>query len=63
MNLFNQLKDVIADAEKDAIKFDSKNNVQAGLRLRKSMQVIRSIAVSIRQEVATKNKAIKESRK
>ncbi|HEY8929583.1 MAG TPA: histone H1 [Mucilaginibacter sp.] len=51
MNAFEKLKQLITASEADAIKFYSKNNKTAGVRLRKAYQEIKNIAHSGRAEV------------
>jgi len=51
MEKFNQLKQVIADAEKDVIKFEAGNSA-AGIRVRKAMQEAKVLAQAIRLEVS-----------
>ena len=56
MNLFEQIKAVIAEAEADHEKFYNSGNAAAGTRVRKSMQKLKSLAQALRLDVqATKN--------
>ncbi|MGM9475267.1 histone H1 [Pedobacter sp. GSP4] len=60
MSTFQKLKDLIASAEADAIKFHEKNNGAAGTRLRKIYQEIKLLAQAGRAEVTElKNKEAK----
>lgn len=59
MDKFNELKDIIAGLEEDASKFYEKNNKAAGVRLRKGLQEIRTLAQALRQDVSAKNKESK----
>ena len=56
MEKFEQLKQVIAEAEADFVKFYDKGVKAAAPRIRKSMQEIKTLAQEIRQDVqAAKN--------
>ncbi len=55
MSTFNQLKDLIASVEADAVKFFEKGNAAAGTRIRKAMQEAKPGAQSICNEVTAKN--------
>ena len=57
MAKFNQLTDLIADAEGDFNKFYDKNNKAAGTRIRKTMQALKVLAQEIRTEVQSKKNA------
>jgi exonuclease VII small subunit len=56
MENFNELREIINKLEDDAIKFYDKGNKAAGVRLRKGLQEIKSLAQIVRQEVSTKNR-------
>lgn len=51
MELFNEIKQLVEEAELDAIKFYERGNKAAGVRLRKAMQDIKGLAHSLRLEV------------
>ena len=51
MELFNDIKQLVEDAEKDAIKFYEGENKAAGVRLRKAMQNIKALAQDVRLDV------------
>lgn len=51
MELFNEIKSVVEEAEKDAIKFYEGGNKAAGVRLRKAMQTIKGLAQELRLDV------------
>ena len=51
MELFNEIKNLVEEAEKDAIKFYEGNNKAAGVRLRKAMQNIKALAQELRLDV------------
>lgn len=51
MELFNEIKNLVEEAEKDAIKFYEGNNKAAGVRLRKAMQNIKGLAQELRLDV------------
>lgn len=52
--LFDQLKNIIAEAEEDVDKFYDKGNKAAGTRVRKAMQDIKQVAQDIRVDVQEK---------
>lgn len=56
MDRFNQLKSLVESFEKDFEKFYVKENKAAGVRVRKHMQELRSLAQEIRAEVQSKKK-------
>jgi len=49
-SLFDNLQDTINDCQTDVIKFVDGNN-SAGTRVRKAMQVVKSLAQEVRLEV------------
>lgn len=51
MDRYDELLEMVQSFEKDFGKFYNKNNKAAGIRLRKHMQVLRSYAKMIRDEV------------
>lgn len=57
MQKFNELKDLLASAEKDAVAFYEKANKAAGTRLRNALQQSKALAQEIRQEVTAKKNA------
>jgi hypothetical protein len=59
MENFNELKETLLALEEDVTKFYDKNNKAAGVRLRKGLQDIKSLAQAIRQDVSLKNKESK----
>ena len=56
MEKFNELKALVASLEEDATKFYEKENKAAGVRLRKGLQEIKSMAQALRLDVSDKNK-------
>ena len=57
MQKFNQIKDLVNEAEAEAQKFYDKGNKAAGTRLRKAMLEIKNLAHEVRKEVVDmKNK-------
>lgn len=56
MEKFNELKALVASLEEDATKFYTKDNKAAGVRLRKGLQEIKTIAQALRFDVSEKNK-------
>jgi hypothetical protein len=53
MERFNQLQDLVKSMEGDFEKFYVKHNKAAGVRVRKHMQELRSLAQEIRAEIST----------
>lgn len=56
MENFEQLKTLIAGLEEDAVKFYEKGNKAAGVRVRKILQEVRTLAQAMRLDVSAKNK-------
>jgi hypothetical protein len=56
MENFNDLKTMISSMEEDVIKFYEKGNKAAGVRVRKVLQEVRTLAQAMRLEVSAKNK-------
>jgi hypothetical protein len=56
MEKFNELKALVAGLEDDAAKFFEKDNKAAGVRLRKGLQEIKTLAQDLRLSVSEKNK-------
>lgn len=61
MDRFNQLKSLVDSFEKDFEKFYEKDNKAAGVRVRKHMQELRTLAQDIRAEVQNLKKDEPES--
>jgi hypothetical protein len=59
MEKFEELKTLIASLEDDAVKFYEKGNKQAGVRLRKGLQEVKSASQELRKDVSEKNKTAK----
>ena len=57
MEKFQQLKQLIADTEKEAEAFFSKGNKAAGTRLRNALQKAKVLATDLRKEVTEKKNA------
>ena len=57
MKRFEELKDMVLNAEGDFAKFYDKGNKAAGTRVRKTMQELKNIAQDIRKEVQEKKNA------
>jgi hypothetical protein len=51
MEIFSQIKELVEEAELDAIKFYERGNKAAGVRLRKTMQEIKGLAQELRLDV------------
>lgn len=59
MKIFNELKELIAEAEVDMVKFYEKKNMAAGVRARKSMMEVRKLAQEVRLDIQDiKNKGV-----
>jgi hypothetical protein len=56
MDKFNELKTLVVSLEEDATKFYEKDNKAAGVRLRKGLQDIKTLAQALRLDVSEKNK-------
>jgi hypothetical protein len=56
MEKFNELKRLLDRLEEDATKFYDRDTKVAGVRLRKGLQEIKSLAQEIRKEITSKNK-------
>ena len=56
MENFNDLKAIIAGMEEDVVKFYEKGNKAAGVRVRKALQDVKTLAQTMRQDVSAKNK-------
>jgi len=56
MENFNDLKAMIAGMEEDVVKFYEKGNKAAGVRVRKALQDVKTLAQTMRQDVSAKNK-------
>jgi hypothetical protein len=56
MENFNDLKTLIDSMEEDVTKFYEKGNKAAGVRVRKTLQEVRTLAQAMRLEVSAKNK-------
>ena len=57
MKRFEELRDMVMNAEGDFAKFYDKGNKAAGTRVRKTMQDLKNIAQDIRKEVQAKKNA------
>lgn len=55
MDKYKTLKDLVASIEPDVIKFYTKENKAAGLRIRKVLQVIKKAAQELREDTAPRN--------
>jgi hypothetical protein len=54
MELYEQLKTLVATLEEDVTKFYEKGNKTAGTRIRKSCQDIKNLCQEIRVDVSSK---------
>ncbi|MCB9232250.1 MAG: histone H1 [Bacteroidia bacterium] len=57
MKKFNELKEMIAALEADAVKFYEKGNSAAGTRVRVGMQNVKNLAQDIRVEIQSAKNA------
>ena len=56
MDKFNELEKLIADMKEDFVKFHEKGNKSAGVRVRKTLQDVKSLAQAIRVEISAQKK-------
>ena len=59
MEIYNKIKEALANAEADAVKFYENGNAAAGARLRKAAQDVKKLAQELRVDVQTKKNAAK----
>lgn len=59
MKDFAKLKELLTAAETDAAKFFERGNSAAGTRLRQSMQQLKTLAQTVRNDVTAKKKVTK----
>lgn len=52
MESYNKLIELLEEARKDATKAYDKENVSAGIRVRKVMQEVKDLAQEVRKEIA-----------
>lgn len=52
MDSYNRLIEILEEAKKDATKAYEKENVSAGIRVRKLMQEVKDLAQDVRKEIA-----------
>lgn len=52
MDSYNRLIEILEEAKKDAAKAYDKENVSAGIRVRKLMQEVKDLAQDVRKEIA-----------
>ena len=52
MESYNRLIEILEEAKKDATKAYDKENVSAGIRVRKLMQEVKDLAQDVRKEIA-----------
>ncbi len=57
MDRFNELKDLIASIDEDAVKFYENGNAAAGTRVRKALQQAKTLAQDIRNDVTARKNA------
>ncbi len=59
MEKYNELKSIFVVLEEDATKFYEKNNKAAGVRLRKGLQNLKTLAQELRLDVSEKTNKLK----
>ena len=52
MDSYNRLIEILEEAKRDATKAYEKENVSAGIRVRKLMQEVKDLAQDVRKEIA-----------
>jgi hypothetical protein len=52
MDTYNELKEIVLATERDVEKFYVKGIKKAGTRVRKNMQEVRRLALSLRKEIS-----------
>ena len=52
MDSYNRLIEILEEAKRDAAKAYEKENVSAGIRVRKLMQEVKDLAQDVRKEIA-----------
>lgn len=57
MDSYSKLIELLEEAKKDATKAYDKENISAGIRVRKTMQDVKEIAQQVRKEIAEIRKA------
>lgn len=58
MDKYEQLKQLVVEAESDMVKFYKKGNKAAGTRVRTMMQRLKQLAQEIRVEIQGKKKRV-----
>ncbi len=61
MNRYEELQALIQTFEVDFVKFYDKGNKEAGIRLRKHMQSLRSFGKEVRKDVQAQKDTIKQT--
>lgn len=59
MEKYEELKTLVSSMEDDANKFYEKGNKAAGVRLRKTLQDVKTLAQALRLDVSSKTKTTK----
>ena len=57
MDKFTELENLITGMKEDVIKFYEKGNKAAGVRARKTLQDVKSLAQAIRVDISSQKKA------
>jgi ribosomal protein S20 len=61
MNRYEELQDLVKTFEADFTKFYHRGNKEAGIRLRKHMQTLRTFAKNVREDVQNQKDTIKDT--
>lgn len=62
MEKFKHLEEIISSMKDDITKCYGKGNSSAGVRVRKSLQLVKELAHEIRKEISEHNKEIKKGK-
>jgi hypothetical protein len=57
MDKFTELETLVANMKEDIIKFYDKSNKAAGVRVRKNLQDVKSLAQAIRVDISAQKKS------
>lgn len=57
MDKFTELETLVASMKEDIIKFYDKSNKAAGVRVRKNLQDVKSLAQAIRVDISAQKKS------
>ncbi len=60
MDKFKELEALVASMKEDVDKFYTKGNSAAGVRIRKTLQDVRSVSQELRKDISEQKKATKK---